>query len=103
MCLRLASGSRQILTAVKVRLSFTGYFTHIFCLSIKSTIRPHHTYHRLKVMQIGRKIRGRQNMLGKVRMTALAVAVTLACSGLALAYARDNDKDDYNPNNAQAQ
>ena len=42
-------------------------------------------------------------MLGKVRMTALAVAVTLACSGLALAYDRDNDKDDYNPNNAQAQ
>ena len=42
-------------------------------------------------------------MLGKVRMTALAVAVTLACSGLALAYDRDNDNDDYyGRNNTQA-
>src|SRR2546422_11007273 len=30
MCLRLASGSRQILTAVKVRLSFTRYFHSYF-------------------------------------------------------------------------
>src|SRR5256885_14941938 len=107
--LRLASGSRRILTAVKLRLSFTGDFTHIFCLSIKSTIRPHHTCYRLKVMQTGHrtgckgrgspssvstKSSGRQNMLGKVRMTALAIAVTLACSGLALANDHDNDKDD---------
>jgi hypothetical protein len=114
----LASGSRRILTALKLRLSFTGYFTHIFCLSIKSTIRPHHTYYRLNIMQTGHrtgckgrgspssvstKSSGRQNMLGKVRMTALAVAVTLACSGLALANDRDKDKDDYNRNNAQAQ
>ncbi|OLB87772.1 MAG: hypothetical protein AUI17_02180 [Acidobacteriales bacterium 13_2_20CM_2_55_5] len=36
-------------------------------------------------------------------MTALAVAVTLACSGLALAYDRDNDNDDYyGRNNTQA-
>src|SRR3989449_84433 len=118
MCLRLASGSRQILTAVKVRLSFTRYFTHIFCMSIKSTIRPHHTYYRVKVMQTGKrtggkgrgspssvrpKSSGRQNMLGKIRMTALAVAVTLACSGLALANDRDNDKDDYTRNHTQAQ
>lgn len=34
-------------------------------------------------------------MLRKVRMTALAVAVTLASSGLALAYERNNRNDDY--------
>ena len=32
MCLRLASGSRQILTAVKLRLSFTGLFHPYFLL-----------------------------------------------------------------------